>query len=308
MSVKYKDYYETLGVERNSSEAAIKKAYRKLARQYHPDINKEPGAQARFQEISEAYEVLADPEKRKRYDQLGANWQQGQDFTPPPGWENIHFEFGGNGGSGFGFSGQGGFSDFFETIFGDMMGGQSGFHHGRGFAQNNQCPKSRAEEVELSLSLEEAWQGGKKRITVYTGNGQSKTYDLNIPARIRDGAKLRLKNQGSHGDLIVRIAVKPHSRFRVNGANLETTLHITPPEAVLGAKVELPLINGRAGLNITPGTSSGKKLKLKGQGLKKNEGGFGDLIVTVQIDIPGQLTAAERELYEKLLALHQQRK
>ncbi|WP_372807889.1 DnaJ C-terminal domain-containing protein [Pontiella sp.] len=304
MSVKYKDYYEILGVERNSSDAAIKKAYRKLARQFHPDVNQTSGAQARFQEISEAYEVLGDPEKRKRYDQLGANWQQGQDFTPPPGWENVHFEFGDNGAPGFGFSGQGGFSDFFASIFGDMADGGA-FHSGKGFRRSP--PQAANEEVELALSLEEAWNGGKKRISVYNSAGASKTYNLNIPARIRDGAKLRMKNQGSAGDLIVRISIKPHPRFRVSGADLETTLNLSPPEAVLGTKAELPLLNGRAELRVPPGTPSGKKFKLKGQGLGKQGGRFGDLLVTVAVEIPAQPTPAERDLYEKLLALRRNR-
>jgi curved DNA-binding protein len=300
MSVKYKDYYEILGIERNAGEAAIKKAYRKLARQYHPDINKEARAQERFQEISEAYEVLGDPEKRKRYDQLGANWQQGQDFTPPPGWENVHFEFGGKGAQGFGFSGHGGgFSDFFESMFGDIMGGST---FGSGGPRRRR-PAAAAEEVELTLSLEEAWNGGKKRISVYTPNGPSKTYNLKIPERVRDGAKLRMKNQGSSGDLIVRISIQPHSRFQISGTDLETTLNLSPPEAVLGIRAELKLLNGRAGLQIPPGTPAGKKFKLRGQGLKKASGGYGDLLVTVAIDIPANPTPAERKLYEQLLAL-----
>ena len=307
MSVKYKDYYEILGVERNSSEAAIRKAYRKLARQYHPDVNKEPQAQERFQEISEAYEVLGDPDKRKRYDQLGANWRPGQDFTPPSGWENVRFEFGGNGGAhGFGFTGHGGFSDFFESIFGDMMGGHSGFQAEQRYGSRPQ--RRTHDEVELPLTLEEAWRGGRKKIAVQTAAGRSKTYNLTIPERIRDGAKLRMKNQGSNGDLIVRVAIQPHARFRVKGADLETTLYISPPEAVLGERVEIPLLSGRVGLRIPPGAKHGKRLKLKGQGLKKRGGEYGDLLVDLAIDIPSAPTRDERELYEKLLALCRKRK
>ena len=297
MALKYKDYYEVLGVPRNAGEAAIKKAYRELARQYHPDVNKEHGAQERFQEISEAYEVLGDSEKRKRYDELGANWQQGQEFTPPPGWGNVHFEFGGNGGNqGFGFTGHGGFSDFFESIFSDMMGGQSGFQS---------RPQRRThDEVELTLTLEEAFRGGKKRISVYAADGaKPKTYDLKIPPGTRDGARLRLRNQGQNGDLLIRIRIAPHPRFKVDGADLETPLSLAPHEAVLGGKVALQLLDGRATLNIPPGTQPGKKFKISGKGLKKPGGGHADLYAVVQIRIPKNPSAEERKLYAELAKL-----
>ncbi|WP_372796172.1 DnaJ C-terminal domain-containing protein [Pontiella sp.] len=304
MSVKYKDYYEVLGVPRNAGAAAIKKAYRKLAREYHPDINKQPDAQKRFQEISEAYEVLGDTEKRKRYDQLGANWRQGQDFTPPPGWENVHFEFGGNGAQGFGFSGHGGFSDFFESIFGDMMGGaRTGGRSAHGFTQQNARP--RAEEVELRISLEEAWRGGKKAIKVFSGNaGQSKSYNLTIPAGCRDGLKLRLAGQGTHGaDLLVRVRIDPHGTCRLNGSDIEVDLPVTPAQAALGDHVELPLPVGRAKLKLPPGTSSGKRFRLAGKGLKKQGGGHGDVLAVVQVTVPQTLSEEQRRLYEQLRKL-----
>lgn len=296
MGMKYKDYYEVLGVERDSSEAAIKKAYRKLARQYHPDVNKESGAQNRFQEISEAYEVLGDPEKRKRYDELGANWQQGQDFTPPPGWDNVHFEFAGGRRPGTGFSGHGGFSDFFESIFGDMMGGPSSFQS---------RPQRRThDEVELTLTLEEAFRGGKKRISVYSAEGaKPKTYDLKIQPGTRDGAKLRLRNQGQNGDLLIRIRIAPHPRFKIDGADLETTLLLAPHEAVLGGKVELQLLDGLVSLNIPSGTQPGKKLKLTGKGLKKPGGRYGDLYAVVRIKIPREPSEEEKRIYEQLRKL-----
>ncbi len=306
MSVKYKDYYEVLGVPRNAGAAAIKKAYRKLAREYHPDINKGPDAQRRFQEISEAYEVLSDPEKRKRYDQLGANWRQGQEFTPPPGWENVHFEFGGSGAQGFGFSGHGGFSDFFESIFGDMMGAKgAGFRAGSGFARQAAPPQ--AEEVELRVSLEEAWAGGKKAIRVLSGSsGQSKSYNLNIPAGCRDGLRLRLAGQGAGGaDLLVRVRIAPHPDFRLKGADVETDLEVTPAQAVLGGRVELRLPAGRAMLNLQPGTSSGKRLKLSGKGLKKQSGDRGDLYAVVKICVPEHPSAEQKALYEQLRKLEQ---
>lgn len=298
MAVKYKDYYEVLGVPRNASEAAIKKAYRKLARENHPDVNKAPEAQARFQEISEAYEVLGDAEKRKRYDELGADWKQGQDFTPPPGWENVHFEFGGSGGRGFGFSG-GGFSDFFESIFGDMMGGHGGFQSAQAFGSRPQ--RKTHDEVELRLSLEEAFHGGTKRIKVFAEDGVTpKTYDLKILPGTRDGAKLRLRNQGRNGDLLIRISIAPHRRFTVDGADLWTELDLQPHQAVLGGKVDLQLIDGRASLRIPPGTQHGRKFRLSGKGFRKPGGGKGDLYAVARIAVPQNLSAAERKLYEQL--------
>jgi len=302
VSVKYKDYYELLGVERNSSDAAIKKAYRKLAREFHPDVNKEPGAQTRFQEISEAYEVLGDPEKRKRYDQLGANWQQGQEFTPPPGWENVQFDFGGQGGAnGFKFGG-GGFSDFFESIFGNMMGGHTGFQSSEKFGPRPQ--RRTHDEVELTVSLEEAFRGGTKRIKVYAADGVTpKTYDLKIPPGTRDGAKLRLRNQGHTGDLLVRISIAPHPRFTVDGADLWMEVELAPHQAVLGDKVALQLVDARASLNIPPGTQPGRKFRLSGKGLKKPGGGRGDLYAVAKVVVPCNPTLEEKQLYEQLARL-----
>jgi curved DNA-binding protein len=298
--VQYKDYYDVLGVPRNSTDAAIKKAYRKLAREYHPDVNKDGGAQNHFQEISEAYEVLGDSEKRKRYDELGANWKQGQDFTPPQGWENAHFDFGGSGGvQDFSFAGSG-FSDFFESIFGDMMGGQrSGFQSSETFGARSQ--RRTHDEVELKLTLEEAYLGAKKRISVYTSDkSKPKTYDLNIQPGTRDGAKLRLRNQGQNGDLLIRISIAPHPQFTVDGADIWTEIKLAPHQAVLGDKIGLKLINGRANLNIPPGTQPGRKFRLSGKGLKKPGGESGDLFAVVKIVVPTNLTEAEIKLYEEL--------
>ena len=296
MSVQYKDYYKILGVEHGSSEAEIKKAYRKLARKYHPDINKTPEAQTRFQEVSEAYEVLGDPEKRKRYDELGSSWQQGQEFTPPSGWEHVNFS-----------GGSGGFSDFFGSIFGDMMGG--GGMHFQGSEAFGARPQRRThDEVGLSLSLEEAFRGGKKRIKIRAANGTEKTYDLNIPVGIRDGATLRLKNQGqAGGDLLIRISIVPHPRFKVDGAELEMEFPIAPHEAVLGGKVNLHLPDGRAALRIPPGTQSGKQFRLKGKGLKRRDGKRGDLYATAKIVAPVHPSAEEKRLYEQIAKLSAKR-
>lgn len=307
MNVRYKDYYKILGVERSAGEADIKKAYRRLARQHHPDISRSAGAQERFQEISEAYEVLSDPEKRRRYDRLGADWRQGQEFTPPPGWENAHYEFrggGGGGGGGFGFSGHGGFSDFFESIFGDMMsgGGAGGFDDRSGSARRSRARTPRTEEVELRVSLEQAWRGGRRTVRLYGGpSGRSRSYHLTIPERTRDGAKLRLPGQGADGaDLLVCIRIDPSRPYRLSGSDIETDLPVSPAQAALGDQVELPLPSGRVKLRLPPGTSSGKRLKLPGKGLKKAGGGFGDLYAAVRIRVPEKLTDRQRELYEQL--------
>lgn len=302
MSVTYKDYYQVLGVPHDATEAAIRKAYRKLARQTHPDVSRAPDAKARFQDISEAYEVLGDPEKRRRYDQLGANWKQGQEFTPPRGSENIHFEFN-RGGPGVRFSGRSGFSDFFESLFGDMLGG-----HAAGFrppeAGRAQTQRRTHDEADLTLTLEEAVLGGIRHIQFRSEDGSApKNCELRIPPGIRDGARLRLRGQGRHGDLLIRIAIAPHARFKVDGADLETDLPVSPPEAALGATVGLQLIGGRATLRIPPGTPSGRKFRLAGKGLNRPGGGRGDLFAVVRIDIPKQLSGKERELYEQLAKL-----
>jgi curved DNA-binding protein len=302
MGVKYKDYYQVLGVPQHADEAAIRKAYRKLARQTHPDVSKAPDAKARFQEISEAYEVLGDPEKRRRYDQLGAGWQPGQEFTPPHGSENIHFAFN-RGGPGVRFSGRSGFSDFFESLFGDMLGGQ-----GPGFRSPEdggaQTQRRTHDEADLTLTLEEAFLGGVKHIQFRSEEGAApKNCELRIPPGIRDGARLRLRGRGRHGDLLIRIAIAPHARFKVDGADLEADLPVSPPDAVLGATVGLQLIDGRATLRIPPGTPAGRKFRLAGKGLNRPGGGRGDLYAVVRIDVPKQLSAKERELYGQLARL-----
>lgn len=299
MSVKYKDYYEVLGVPHNAGDAAIRKAYRKLAREHHPDVNKSPDAKERFQEISEAYEVLGDPKKRERYDQLGANWKHGQNFSPPPGGNNVHFEFH-DGTQGFSFAGNSGFSDFFESLFGDMLGRTSNrFRSAEAFGPQPQ--RRTHDEAELTLTLEEAFHGGKKRIQIHSDTGTTpRNCELNIPPGIREGAKLRLRNQGRYGDLLIRISIAPHPRFNVDGADLETEVRLTPPQAVLGASVGLQLIDGHATLQIPPGTQPGRKFRLAGKGLKKPGGERGNLYAVTRIVIPQQPSPMEKELYEKL--------
>ena len=302
MSVSYKDYYKLLGVEREAKAEEISKAYKKLARKYHPDLN--PGdkqAEEKFKEINEAYEVLKDPEKRKLYHQLGPNWQHGQQFQGEPGYENVHFTF-----NGKSFDGSG-FSDFFETLFGGAAaGGGRGANFGPdpfgGFSSRPR--RGRDVEAELPLSLEEASSGGRRTVTLHMPQGP-KTLEVIVPAGIREGAKLRLAGQGdparggTPGDLFLRVRYLPHRQYKVEGENLHCDVALAPWEAVLGAKVAVPTLEGQVELNIPAGSSSGRKFRLRGKGLGSGVN-RGDLLARVMIKVPAQLSAEERELWQKL--------
>jgi curved DNA-binding protein len=270
------DYYEALGVDRNAGEEDIRRAYRRLARQYHPDVNKEPGAEDRFKEISEAYEVLRDSEKRAEYDRGGRTRTAG----PPPG--------AGFGGGGFedvrvDFGGADDFGDIFESFFAGR-GGRAGFR--------DRAPRRSDHEAELELSLEEAARGGRRRITLGDGRG----YEVNIPAGVRDGQRIRLAGEGENGgDLFLRVRLRPHPRFRVEGRDLRTDLPVTPWEAALGAEVEVPTLTGTTRVKVPPGTSTGRTLRMRGEGLAG-----GDLYAEVKIMIPPKPNKRERELFEEL--------
>lgn len=312
MSVKYQDYYEMLGVPRDANAEQIRKSYRKLARQYHPDVNKKPGAEAKFKQITEAYDVLSDPEKRKRYDQLGADWKAGQNFRPPQGWEDIRSSFGARGATGGAVfeGGEGDFSDFFEMLFG---GRGFDMHRSTGWEETGH---GHDQEVEVPVTLEEAYRGGTKTIAleehVPAGGGRvrraSRTYDVHLPAGATQGTRIRLSGQGSaghgggkSGDLYLRINIQPHPRFRLNGHDLEEDLFITPWEAALGALVSVPTMDGQASVRLPPGTQSGQRIRLKGKGMPQHKGaGSGDLYVTMKIAVPRDLTPAERKLFEQL--------
>jgi curved DNA-binding protein len=322
MSVAFKDYYETLGVPRTASHEEVRKAYRKLARKYHPDVNKAAGAENKFKEAAEAYEVLGDADKRKKYDELGANWKQGQEFRPPPGWENAHFEFHGRPESTGGFAPEdlGGFSDFFESLFGGSgmhvadfgdMGGMHGMG-GSGRMGERMGRKRRGEDHEagVTISLEDAYHGAKKGISLQTAevdeqgrvHRNTRTYEVKIPAGTSDGQKIRLAGQGGEGigggpsgDLYLHVTIEPHYAFRLKGHDLETDLLVTPWEAALGAKVTVRTLDGSAATTIPPGTQSGKKIRLRGKGLK-----CADLYAIVKIMVPEQLTRKEKELLEEL--------
>ncbi len=307
MSVKYKDYYKLLGVARSASKEEISKAFKKLARKHHPDLNPDNAeSEKKFKEANEAYEVLKDPKKRKMYDQYGADWEHGQNFRPPPGQEHMNF-----GGGGFG-GGGGDFSDFFETIFGGGGGGQQ---FGGGGGRFQQRPQKGADsETVLTLTLEEAYKGGTKSISVQeraTGPGghpmvQSKNLDVNIPAGIKEGQKIRLANQGSpgpsdgpKGDLYLKIRLAPHAVYKVKENNLIVDLALAPWEAALGAKVKVPTLDGMIEMNIPAGMGSGKKMRVKGRGLgagaKK-----GDQFVRVMIQVPASDSDEVKKLWEKL--------
>lgn len=311
MSVAYKDYYKILGVERGASKDEISKAFKKLARKYHPDLN--PGdktAEEKFKEINEAYEVLKDDQKRKMYDQLGPDWQQGQQFGGNPfgGGGNpfgsgTRFTFNGQqfGGGGQGFDGSG-FSDFFETLFG---GGRQGGGFGGGYAHRPQ--RGRDIEADITIQLEDAVRGGERNITLQGGDAP-KTLKLNIPAGVKEGAKLRLAGQGydspdggPKGDLYLRIRFAPHPLFRVDGTDLTYEVRLMPWQAVLGTKVTVPTLEGNVDLSIPAGTASGRKMRLRGRGLGP-AGARGDLYVRVGIDAPKDLTPKQRELWEALAA------
>ncbi|HZF13208.1 MAG TPA: DnaJ C-terminal domain-containing protein [Thermoanaerobaculia bacterium] len=307
----FKDYYATLGVKKDASQEDIQKAYRKLARKYHPDVNKDPASEARFKEIGEANEVLKDPEKRKRYDQYGSAWNSARaSGSPPPGWEGIPFDFGGA--RGFEGGGAEGFSSFFDMLFGSGGAGRRGGGGGfPGFGGGGPGGGGANAEAELPLSLEEAFRGGSRDITFTDGaTGERKTLSVRIPPGVRSGQKIRLAGQGqpgrggAAGDLFLKIEVLPDPRFRVEGADLHGTVPVTPWEAALGGEAEVETLEGPVRVRIPAGSSSGRKIRLRGKGLaqKKNGGSAerGDLIAEIRIVVPEQLTPRERELFEQL--------
>jgi curved DNA-binding protein len=314
MAVGYKDYYEALGLKRDASREDIQRAYRKLARKYHPDLNKGPDAEQKFKEINEAYQVLKDPEKRQKYDRLGTGWQEGQDFHPPPGWD-VHFDFGGRRRSAaestFRNAAEGGFSDFFETLFGSAFRQQyQGLENRQPFASAGMD-----QEAVLRISLDEAFRGGMKTVTLTSQipqpdgavNTQQKTYDVKIPAGVRPGQKIRLPGQGGpamgkgpSGDLYLKIEIEPHPRFRLEGRNLYMDVSLTPWEAALGAEVPVQTPAGSLTLKIPKGTQSGQKLRLQGKGMPNPKGPPGDLFAIAQIKVPKKLNSREQKSFEEL--------
>ncbi len=284
MSVSYKDYYKLLGVSKNANKEEIDKAYKKLARKHHPDLNKDdPTAEEKFKDINEAHEVLKDPEKRRYYDQLGPNWKDGQNFQNSGG-------FGGFGGFGQGgFSGSGDFSDFFEMLFRQQGGG---------FNSQSFNRQRRGQDVEatMHIALEDVIKGGHHSINLNTSAGP-KNLKVNIPVGIKNGGKLRLTGQGGNGspngDLYLIIEYAKHSQFKVDGSDITVEIPVLPWEAVLGTKVEVPTLDGKVEMNVPAGISSGRKLRLKGKGLGSPDN-RGDEYVLINIKSPDLSTMTEK--------------
>ena len=337
MPVKYKDYYEVLGVPRTASAEEIKRAFRKLARQYHPDVAKtKKGAEEKFKEINEAYEVLSDPAKRKQYDELGANWKQGAEFRPPPGWRTGRGEpfegmRGQEGGFEFQFGGTG-FSDFFEQLFGGRGRSGANFERHAAFTTGNFAERGRDIEGDILVTLEESARGSVRTVSLrHTvvcdqceghgrrnrqlckscgGSGQvskEEKYQVKIPSGVSEGQRLRLAGRGEAGigggvagDLYLRVRLANHPDFQVESHNLIYEADLAPWEAVLGANISVPTLNGRVNIKVPPGTQNGQKLRVRGRGLPQRGGDHGDLIIVARIEVPDRITEAERKLWEQL--------
>lgn len=307
------DYYAELGVPKDSTQEEIQKAYRKLARKYHPDVNKEPGAETKFKKVAEAYEALKDPEKRKKYDRYGAAWRTAeQSGRPPPGYEDLFNSArrarrpSSAGGAGFeGFrGGPSGFSDFFEAIFGR---GGSPFAGGFDGAQNISMGGQDI-EAELHLSLEEAAKGGERELSLGDpAGGKTRSFKVHIPHGVKSGQKIRLKGQGGKGagaaaagDLFLVVKIDPHPSFRLEGEDLYTTLPVPPWTAALGGEAKLKTLGGAVTVNVPPGSSSGTKIRLRGKGFPHGKHGHGDLYAEVKIMVPKTLSEKEKALFEQL--------
>ena len=296
--MKFHDYYDVMGVPRDAKQDDIKRAYRRLARKYHPDVSKEPDAEARFKEVGEAYEVLKDPEKRAAYDELGSRWKEGQEFRAPPGWD-FHAT---------GTQDAGAFSDFFESLFG------AGAHPGDRRSTFRQRGFDR--QAQIAITLEEAFNGTTRTITLEQvdrdarGQPARSTRQLNvkIPAGVTDGSQIRLAGQGdpgigtgTSGDLFLQIKLLPHRLFTVKGTDVSLELPITPWEAALGGKIRVPTLSGKVDLRIPKGSQSGARLRLKGKGLPGSL--TGDQHVILKIVTPDAETESHEEHYRKMAEL-----
>lgn len=300
--MQYKDYYDTLGIARDADADAIKRAYRRLARKYHPDVSTEDDAEEHFKAVQEAYEVLKDAEKREAYDRLGANWRQGDPFTPPPGWEpDAEFRSGG-------FREQADFSDFFSSIFGGGSGGP-----GRGGARGGFQMRGDDRQVRIQITLADAYAGNTRTLTLASptldARGEvrevRKTVNVNIPRGVTEGQRIRLAGQGGagfgggpDGDLFLEIEFEPHPLFHADGRDIHLELPITPWEAALGAKVKAPTLGGMVEITVPPNTQAGRRLRLTGRGLPGKVAG--DQYVTLRIVTPPADTDAARDLYRRM--------
>ena len=309
--MKFKDYYQALDLKKDASQDEIKRAYRKLARKLHPDVNKNHDAEEKFKELGEAYEVLQDPEKRAAYDKFGSNWQAGQDFEPPPNWD-AGFEFSGG---GFTQADPSQFSDFFESLFGKSSGSshaRSGYHPHAAFHARGQDVHAK-----IVINPEDSYVGAQKTITlsrpIIDQNGHvgtsPHTITLSIPKGIIEGQQVRLEGQGGpgagqagNGDLFLEIAFAPHRIFAIDKRDILLSLPVTPWEAALGATVSVPTLGGTVDLKIPPGSQTGKKLRLKGRGLS-SASQSGHQYVTLAIVTPEPVTDAQKKIYEQMAQL-----
>jgi curved DNA-binding protein len=318
MAVQFRDYYETLGVPKTATEDEIRTAFRKLARKHHPDVAKDKkAAEEKFKEINEAYEVLSDAEKRKKYDQLGAGWNQPGGFQPPPGWgaqqpgggfQQWQWGGGENGGVEFEFGGTG-FSDFFEAFFGGGRG-RSAF----GGSGGRQATAERGADVEadIMVTLEEALHGSTRTVSLRrAGSNKVENYQVKIPRGVHEGQRIRLAGQGEagvrggkSGDLFLRVRLAKHPDFSVEGSDLVHEVKIEPWQAVLGSELLVPTLEGNVRLKIPPGTQGRQRFRLRGRGLPSTSGTRGNLYVDVQINVPKKLTEREREVWRELAKLH----
>lgn len=307
MAVQYKDYYQTLGVAKTATHDEIRKAFRKLARQYHPDVAKDKkSAEAKFKEINEVYEVLSDADKRKKYDELGPDWQRGGSYQPPPGWQGYTQGTRG-GGEEFHFGGTG-FSDFFEAMFGGM-GRKS---YGGGFEKTFGAGKRGQDiEADILVTIDEALHGSRRKISFRRSeSAKVETFEVRIPQGVHEGQKIRLAGQGgaglrggAAGDLYLRVRFAKHPDFRADGVDLIHDLALAPWQAVLGCEVTVPTLEGAAKLKIPPGTQGGQRFRLKERGLNKPNKTRGDLYVVASIEIPTSLSNEEMELWARMAAL-----
>lgn len=292
---QYKDYYQIMGVARDASADELKRAYRKLARKYHPDVSKEANAEERFKEVQEAYEVLKDPQKRAAYDQLGSNWRAGQEFRPPPDW-GRNFEFSSNMGGE-----DGAFSDFFSSLFGQRGFARGGGARGGGFAMAGED-----HVATIEIDLEDAYKGGSRTLELSGGRGGApRTLKVNIPAGVTAGKRIRLAGQGSPGvgggpagDLYLEVQLRPHRLFEVDGRDVSLQLPLAPWEAALGASVQVPTLAGPVDMRIPANAKAGQKLRLKGRGLPGSPPG--DQYVVLKIVLPPADTPRAQELYEQM--------
>jgi curved DNA-binding protein len=303
--MQFQDYYQTLGVARDASAEDIKKSFRKLARKYHPDVSKEPNAEARMKEVNEAYTVLSDPEKRAAYDQVGRGYQPGQDFRPPPDWD-AGFEFSGR---GFGPGETGDFSDFFSELFGRMgAGGHGGFRAQGGHFRS----QGEDHHAKILLDIEDAFTGAVRQISLRVpriADGhvalETRTLNVKIPKGVREGQTIRLAGQGAPGmagggpgDLMLEVHFKPHARLRADGRDLHMKLPVAPWEAALGAIVAVDLPHGSLKIRIPEGAQSGKQLRVRGKGIPGEPPG--DLLLELDVVLPPADTPQARKLYEQM--------